>query len=109
MPWRRRMKNSLDETLRINKLFEIYGRLLTSSQREIMNDYYQNNLSLGEIAEIRNTSRSAISDAINKSIDKLTKYEKELRLCALFEEEIEKSPNQKEYIEHLLERIKDGI
>ena len=103
------MKNSLDETLRVNKLFEVYGRLLTESQQEIMNDYYQNNLSLSEIAEIRNTSRTAISDAINKSIDKLTKYEKELRLCALFDEEMKNSPDKKEYIEHLLERIKDGI
>ena len=103
------MKNQLDETLRVNKLFEIYGRLLTSSQQEIMKDHYQNDLSLSEIAEIRNSSRAAISDAINKSIEKLEKYEKELRICALFEEELESSPDKKEYIEHLLERIKDGI
>lgn len=103
------MKNSLDETLKINKLFDIYGRLLTSSQQEIMSDYFQNNLSLSEIAEIRNSSRAAISDALNKSINKLNKYEKELRLCAIFDEEMKTSKENKEYIEHLLERIKDGI
>ncbi len=103
------MKNSLDETLRNNKLFEIYGRLLTNSQQEIMTDYYQNNLSLSEIADLRKSSRAAISDAINKSVEKLNKYEKELRICALFDEELKISPDKKEYIEHLLERIKDGI
>ena len=103
------MKNQLDETLKVNKLFEIYGRLLTISQQEIMKDHYQNDLSLSEIAEIRKSSRAAISDAINKSIEKLEKYEKELRLCALFDEELVTSPDKKEYIERLLERIKDGI
>lgn len=103
------MKNSLDKFVEVNKLFEIYGRLLTKSQQAIMNDYYQNNLSLSEIAEINDISRAAVSDSINKSIEKLQNYEKELRLCALFEEEMAKSPAQKEYIEHLLERIKDGI
>ncbi len=103
------MKNLLDETIKINSLFEIYGRLLTNSQQEIMTDYYQNNLSLAEIAEIRNTSRASVSDTLKKSIAKLNKFEKELKLCALFDEEMKASKANKEYIEHLLERIKDGI
>lgn len=103
------MKHTLDETLYINQLFEIYGRLLTSSQQEIMTDYFQNNLSLSEIAELKDTSRSAVSDTINKSIKKLEKFEKELRLYTIFEEEAKSSNRKKEYIDHLLERIKDGI
>ena len=101
------MKHTLEETIRINKLLELYSRFLTKSQQEIMSDYFENNLSLAEISEIREISRTAVSDAINKSIKKLDDYEEKLHLLKIFEEE--KSKGNEEIIDTIIERIKDGI
>ena len=65
--------NNLDEIIYVNRLLDFYGNLLTPSQREIMNDYYECNLSLTEISEERGISRTAVSDALKKGRTKLEK------------------------------------
>lgn len=74
------------ETVRINRLLDIYGRLLTKAQYEIMSDYYQANLSLSEISDMRKISRTAVQDALKKSIEKLENCEEKLGLCRVFDE-----------------------
>ena len=101
------MKHSLEETIRINKLLEIYGRFLTKSQFEVMVDYFENNLSLAEISEIRNISRTAVSDAIKTATKKLDNFEKSVGICRVFD----KNRNEKnaEIIDKLEEDLKNGI
>ena len=41
-------------------LYDFYGELLNDKQKECFEDYYFNNLSLGEISENMNLSRNAI-------------------------------------------------
>ena len=103
------MKHSLDETIRINKLLEIYGRFLTKSQFEVMVNYFENNLSLAEISEIRNISRTAVSDAINQATNKLENCEEKLGLCKIFDSLKEKGEDVSKTIDEIIERIKDGI
>lgn len=74
--------NDLEEFIYINELYEIYGSLLSKSQIIFMDSYYKFNLSLSEIAEERNISRSAVSDAINKAKEKLLYYESHLHISA---------------------------
>ena len=72
--------DELERVLYINNLFQLYGNLLSNAQKEIILDYYEYNLSLSEIAENRNTSRSAVEDALKKGVKKLEQIEEEINL-----------------------------
>ncbi len=102
--------NDLEETIYINRLLDIYGRLLTMSQLEIMQDYYQLNLSLSEIAENRNITRTAVSDTLKKGREKLDNYEEKLGICKVFDSlKKESNKEQSEVLDKVEERIKNGI
>ena len=59
-------------------LCDIYGKLLTEKQFEFINDYYNNDLSLSEIAENNDITRQAVRDIIKKGERKLFEYEEKL-------------------------------
>ncbi|MDD7281424.1 YlxM family DNA-binding protein [Floccifex sp.] len=59
----------------LNELFDVYGELLTPRQQEILQLYVQEDLSYAEISEELSISRSAVLDAVHKSISQLEKYE----------------------------------
>lgn len=61
--------------IEINELIDIYGELLTKRQLEILEYYYQDDLSYSEIAEELDISRAAVLDAVHKGIKQLEKYE----------------------------------
>ncbi len=61
-------------------LWDTYKGLLTPTQQEITDLYFNCDLSLGEIAEQRNVSRQSISDTINKSKKQLDDIEYKLHL-----------------------------
>ena len=41
----------MEEKIKISMLIQTYGKLLTEKQEQILSDYYNNDLSLSEIAE----------------------------------------------------------
>ena len=55
------MKN---QTYRMTMLFDFYGELLTDRQKEFFDLYYNEDLSLGEIAENAGISRQGVRDVI---------------------------------------------
>ena len=61
-------------------LLDFYGSLLTQTQAEVMRLYYEDDLSLTEIAENRNVSRNAVHDMIKTSEAGLKDYEVKLAL-----------------------------
>lgn len=63
-----------------NQLLDFYGSLLTEHQIEILKDYYEEDLSMIEIAENYSISKSAVSDLINRSMLQLLEYENKLEL-----------------------------
>ena len=63
-----------------NELYDLYGELLTETQRKYFEDYYFNNLSFSEMAENYNVSRNAIFRQIHIVVDKLKSYEEILKL-----------------------------
>lgn len=65
-------------------LFDFYETLLTKKQREIFQLYYFDDLSLAEIADMSNVSRSAIFDHIKKVHTSLDTYEEKLQLMDKF-------------------------
>ena len=75
-------------------LCEFYGKLLTEKQYELINDYYNNDLSLSEIAENNDITRQAVRDIIKKGEKKLFEYEEKLMF-------MEKLLKQEEVIENV--------
>ncbi|MFY9174135.1 MAG: YlxM family DNA-binding protein [Peptococcia bacterium] len=75
----------MDELTLRPLLFDFYGSLLTPKQKEIYDLYYQQDLSLGEIAEQKNVSRQAIFDLLKRTEDALNLYEEKLGLVARYQ------------------------
>lgn len=80
----------MEEKVEISILLEIYGKLLTEKQYQFMNDYYNNDLSLSEIAENESITRQAVMRIIQKSKNKLKEYEQKLQIMKR-QEEIKKN------------------
>ncbi len=68
------------QTERINQLLDLYQELLTEYQRKIMFDYFQEDLSLKEIAENNNISRNAVFSLIKRVQKTIENYESKLHL-----------------------------
>ena len=103
------MNKALLDTVRMNRLIDFYGHLLSDTQKEILNDYYEANLSLSEIAINRNISKTAVSDALNKGKEKLEHFEEILRFCQIFDKFKSLDDEHKRIIDELEEEIKNGI
>ena len=69
----------MENKVEISMLCQIYGELLSKKQFECINDYYNNDLSLSEIAENENITRQAVRDNIKKGEKKLFEYEDKLK------------------------------
>ena len=72
--------DKIKKTIRYNSLLQIYGHLLSKTQYVFADAYFSYDLSLSEIAEAHDVSRSAVEDAIKKALKKLDEYEKELKV-----------------------------
>ena len=88
--------DKIKKTVRYNSLLHIYGNLLSKTQYAFADAYFSYDLSLSEIAEAHNVSRSAVEDAIKKALKKLDEYEKSLQVL-----------KNNEQILSLIEKAKD--
>lgn len=70
----------MERKVEISMLLQIYGKLLTKKQQDVMNLYYNDDLSLSEIAEINKISRQGVNDIIKKGETNLLEYEKVLHI-----------------------------
>lgn len=68
----------MEEKVKISILNELYGALLSEKQQIFIEDYFNNDLSLSEIAENNNITRQAVRDIIKKGENKLLNYEEKL-------------------------------
>ena len=73
----------LDKFVEIANLFEIYSSLLSEKQKEYLEDHFENDLSLSEIAKNNNVSRQAIYDNIKRGVALLYDYEDKLKFYQL--------------------------
>lgn len=65
----------MDKSIEMTMLYDIYGKLLTTKQKDIFEQYYIYNLSLREIAENKKISYQAVRDSIKTSENMLENFE----------------------------------
>ena len=65
-------------------LLDIYGALLTDRQRDVLDLYYNDDLSLSEISENLGITRQGVRDAIRRGSDELLLLEQRLALREKF-------------------------
>ena len=84
--------------IEVSILLDIYGKLLTEKQANILDMYYNQDLSLSEIAEVVKTTRQAVVDAIKKGENKLFEYEEKLLI-------MKKSQDNEQTIQVILNQL----
>ena len=84
----------IEEMIEIDILMKYYGNLLTDKQKEIVNLYINNNLSLSEVSENLSISRQAVKDSIDTAVNNLREAEKKLKF-------IDRDARIKEFVEQI--------
>ena len=74
-----------EKNLNIGFLLDFYGEVLTERRRDALDFYYNNDMSLSEIAEEMGISRQGVRDLIKKAEEELLFYEEKLGLAKKFE------------------------
>ena len=90
----------MEDRVEISLLMDYYGPLLTEKQKSIMELYYNDDLSLAEIAELNSTSRQAIHDLIKRCYKQFLSYESKLNL-------LEKSLEKEKKISEFLNQVNE--
>ncbi len=90
----------MEDRVEISLLMDCYNPFLTEKQSKIMQWYYNDDLSLSEIAELNETSRQAIYDLIKRCYKQLLSYESKLNL-------LRKSIDREKEIINFLEDLKN--
>ena len=68
----------MEKNVKVSMLWQIYGKLLTDKQYTLLDEYYNNDYSLAEIAENLGITRQAVRDNLKKGECKLFEYEEKL-------------------------------
>lgn len=90
------MEDSFEKKQRVNLLMDCYEDLLTQKQQRYLMLYYQEDLSLSEIAEDLNVSRNAVYDNLKRAVALLEEYESKLHLLEKHQQRLD-----------LIQRIED--
>lgn len=88
----------MEKNIEISILSQIYKDILTEKQFEILDQYYNNDYSLSEIAENYNITRQAVSDNIKNGESKLYDLENKLGI-------MKKNEKQQKIIEDIITKL----
>ena len=80
-----------EKNLNISLLLDFYGDILSERQKEILDLYYNDDLSLAEIAENYDISRQGVRSVLKKGENILIEMEEKLHLAERFSSVQEKS------------------
>lgn len=81
------MEDNFAQRMRLGRLFDIYGGLLTDKQRQCLGLYFYDDLSLSEIGDELGVSRQAVHDLLKRVEQTLERNEEKLRILERLERE----------------------
>ncbi len=90
----------MEKSVHVSMLLEMYGKLLTDKQQDVIDLYYNQNLSLSEIAEELNITRQGVRKSLIDAENRLFDIEEKL---GLLKEKLERD----EVILKITKRIND--
>lgn len=99
------MKN---QAYRMAMLFDFYGDLLTERQKEFYDLYYNEDLSLAEIAENYGISRQGVRDVIVRAEASMTEIEDKTHLIRRFYQMQKEIAAIEEAADRLLKAVDEG-
>ena len=76
----------MEKNIEVSLLFDFYGELLKPSGRQSIDLYYNEDLSLAEIADQSGITRQGVRDSIKRCEQQLFEFEKKLGLFKRFKE-----------------------
>jgi hypothetical protein len=88
----------LGKNLEIAFLLDFYGSMLGEKQRRLFGWYYEDDLSLSEIADLEGMSRQGVRDAVKRAEQQLFAMEERLGLARRFQQ-----------MQHGLSEIRDCV
>ena len=88
----------MEKNIEISILSQIYKDILTEKQFEILDQYYNNDYSVSEIAENYNITRQAVRDNIKNGESKLYDLENKLGI-------MKKNEKQQKIIEDIITKL----
>ena len=97
----------IEQIIKVSQLYDFYSELLSQKQKQYLNDYFFNDLSLTEISEYYEISKQAVSNNIKRTIIELEQFEEKLNLIKLNNErlfllnEIRKLTDNEEILDYI--------
>ena len=73
----------IEQIIKVSQLYDFYSELLSQKQKQYLNDYFFNDLSLTEISENYEISKQAVSNNIKRTIIELEQFEEKLNLIKI--------------------------
>ena len=98
----------MEKNFEISRLLDLYGTLLNEKQRNMLVCYYEEDLSLSEIAQNEGISRQGVSDAIRRAEQQLKSFEEKLHLLEIsgvIEELSEKAEGSSQEMGALVQKL----
>ncbi len=94
--------DEMSKDLNFSILLDFYGSILSERQFEIMDFYYNDDLSLSEIASELGISRQGVRDALKKAESIITEIEEKFELADKFYQINNQIDNIKKNLESIL-------
>ena len=88
----------MEKNITVSILLDIYGKILTEKQQDVLDLYYNENLSLAENAEEIGITRQADHDCIVKGEKRLFKLEERLEI-------MKKNANQEKQLQRIIAEL----
>lgn len=86
----------MSKNLEIAVLLDFYGEMLTDKQKDLIDLYYNEDLSLGEIAQLQKITRQGVRDSIKRGEEFLYELENKLKMLKQYRE-----------MQHVFKQVKD--
>ncbi|EDS72566.1 YlxM family DNA-binding protein [Anaerofustis stercorihominis] len=79
----------MEKYFKMSYLIDIYSSLLTDKQLKVLEYYYNDDISLSEIASMLNISRQGVYDTLKRAEKIISEYDDKLNLLEKYERNIE--------------------